>query len=265
MADDFTGDPAPLTDADFERAAKAIGCTVAAVRAVNQVESRGGFFADRRPKILFERHIFHRLTGGQFDARNSNVSSRSPRGYIGGPREYDRLAAAIAFDRDAALKSASWGAFQIMGFNHKLAGFADVESFVAAMVSGEGAQLDGFISFVRKTGLGDELIRLDWAGFARGYNGEGYRENRYDEKMRDAYAFYSRGGARTDNPHPVLKMGDKGEAVKQVQAALGIKSDGDFGPNTKAAVVKAQKRAGLHADGIVGQQTWSLLFPEGSR
>ncbi|MGG7377547.1 N-acetylmuramidase domain-containing protein, partial [Escherichia coli] len=37
--------------------------------AVIHVESSGaGYQADRRPKILFERHVFHRLTGGRFDA-----------------------------------------------------------------------------------------------------------------------------------------------------------------------------------------------------
>lgn len=257
---EFTGNPAPLVDADFERAAKAIGCTVAAVRAVNDVESRGGFFADARPKILFERHIFHRQTGGRFDASHPGISNASPGGYIGGPAEYDRLAEAIACDRAAALKSASWGAFQIMGFNHKLAGFADVESFVAAMVSGQGAQLDAFVKFIRNSGLDDELIRKDWAGFARGYNGTDYAKNKYDTKLAAAFALHNAGGSRTDNPHPVLRMGDKGEAVKQLQAALGLSADGDFGPATKAAVIKAQKTAGLYQDGVVGQQTWNAIL-----
>lgn len=261
MADDFTGDPAPLTDADFERAAKAIGCTVAAVRAVNQVESRGGFFADGRPKILYERHVFHRLTTGRFSAAHPDISNKTPGGYIGGPAEYGRLARAISLDRDAALKSASWGAFQIMGFNFKVAGFDNVEDFVKAMVSGQGPQLDAFVAFVRKNSLDDELIRLDFASFARGYNGPDFRKNKYDEKLEDAYRFWSKGGARTDNPHPLMKMGDKGEDVEKIQARLGLPTDGDFGPNTKAAVIRFQSKEKLHADGIVGQQTWARLFP----
>ena len=263
MADEFKGNPAPLADADFERAAKAIGCTVAAVRAVNQVESRGGFFADGRPKILYERHIFHRLTAGKFSAAHPDISNKAPRGYIGGPAEYGRLARAIALDRKAALQSASWGAFQIMGFNFKLAGFANVEDFVKAMVSGQGAQLDAFVAFVRKNNLDDELVRLDWAGFARGYNGEDYRKNKYDVKLADAYRFWSNGGARTDNPHPVLKMGDTGDDVKKIQTRLGVSADGDFGPGTKAAVMRFQRKEKLYADGIVGQQSWARMFPQG--
>lgn len=257
---EFTGNPAPLTDADFERAARAIGCTVAAVRAVNDVESRGGFFADSRPKILYERHIFSRQTNRKFDAAHPSIANPSSGGYIGGPAEYDRLAKAIALDRTAALKSASWGAFQIMGFNHKAAGFADVEAFVKAMASGQGAQLDAFVKFIKANSLDDELIRRDWAGFARGYNGPDYAKNKYDIKLAAAFTLHNNGGPRTENPRPVLRMGDKGEDVKALQTALKINADGDFGPGTKAAVIKAQKAAKLYPDGVVGQQTWKAIL-----
>jgi hypothetical protein len=257
---EFTGNPAPLTDADFERAARAIGCTVAAVRAVNEVESRGGFFADRRPKILYERHIFSRLTKRKFDAANPAIANPSPGGYIGGPAEYDRLAKAIALDRNAALQSASWGAFQIMGFNHKAAGFADVEAFVKAMASGQGAQLDAFVKFIKTNSLDDELIRRDWSGFARGYNGPEFAKNKYDIKLAAAFTLHNNGGPRTENPRPVLRMGDRGEDVKILQTALKITADGDFGPGTKAAVIKAQKAAKLYPDGVVGQQTWKAIL-----
>ena len=84
----------------------------------------------------------------------------------------------MGLDRDAALRSASWGAFQIMGDNFGTAGYADAVSLVAAMVSGEPAQLDAFVAFVKKNRLDDELARHDWAGFARAYNGSAYRDNR---------------------------------------------------------------------------------------
>lgn len=260
MADEFKGETTPLTDRDFETAAKKIGCTVAAVRAVVQVESKGGFFADGRPKILFERHKFHGFTGGRYDAAHPGISNAQAGGYIGGPAEYGRLAEAIALDRGAALKSASWGAFQIMGFNYEIAGYDSVEKYVKGMVSGEAAQLLAFVAFVRKSNLDDELIRRDWAGFARGYNGKDYAKNAYDTKLAHAFAFYSAGGARADNPNPQLKMGDHGSDVGRLQALLKIVADGDFGPATKAAVVAAQKKAGLYPDGIVGQQTWALLL-----
>jgi hypothetical protein len=258
---EFNGNPAPLTDEDFERAATSLGCTVAAVRAVSLVESKGGYYVDGRPKILFERHIFSRRTSGLFDASNPGISGRKPGGYKGGLAEYDRLAEAIACNREMALKSASWGAFQIMGFNHELAGFDDVESFVQAMVhGGEAAHLDAFVVFVKKNGLDDELVRKNWARFAQGYNGPNYAINEYDKKLAEAFAFFNKGGPRVDNPRPVLRMGDKGDWVVTLQKALKITADGDFGPGTKAAVVKFQKKAMLHADGIVGQKSWLKLL-----
>jgi hypothetical protein len=261
---EFTGNPAPLTTADHERAAKAIGCAVAAIRAVAEVESRGGFLADGRPKILFERHIFSRLTNRRFDTGHPAIANPAPGGYRGGPAEYDRLAQAIALDRPAALKSASWGAFQIMGFNHNLAGFTDVEIFVKAMVSGQGAQLDAFARFIKASSLGDELIRKDWPGFARGYNGPDYAKNKYDIKLAAAFVLHDNGGPRTENPRLVLRMGDRdgpgADDVKTLQTALGLKADGDFGPGTKAAVIAVQKAAGLYPDGVVGQQTWLAIL-----
>jgi len=261
MSDEFTGDPTALSDADYEKAAKDLSCTVAAVRAVAQVESAGGgFYADKRPKILFERHIFHARTKGKYTAEHSNISWPKRGGYLGGVREYDRLKEALALDRKAALESASWGKFQVMGFNCSTCGFSDVEEFVKAMVSGEAAQLAGFVAFIKKNKLDDELVRRDWAGFARGYNGTSYAENKYDKKLADAYAIFATGGARTDNPLPLLKIGDQGQDVSHLQELLGMTADGDFGPGTKAKLVAFQKKAGLYADGIAGRQTWELLL-----
>jgi hypothetical protein len=248
-----------MNDEAVEEAAKALGCPVAAVRAVLDVESRGGFLSDGRPKILFERHYFCRLTGGKYNQSNPDISNSQWGGYKGGAAEYDRLARAIKLDRDAALRSASWGAFQIMGDNYKACGFNGVEDFVKAMVAGEPEQLEAFVNFVKKSMLSDELGRLDWAGFARGYNGPAYKTNKYDVKLAAAYSFHMGGGPRAASPVPVLKMGDSGEDVKRLQAALKIAMDGDFGPATKAAVVAFQKKQGLYPDGVVGRNTWTRL------
>ncbi len=256
---EFSGPATPINDGDVESAATKLGCQVAAVRAVLDVESRGGFLPDGRPKILFERHFFRRLTNKKYDADYPAISNKTPGGYSGGAAEYDRLAKAIKLNRDAALRSASWGAFQIMGDNCTLAGFGDVEDFVAAMVAGEAGQLMAFVGFVQSAGLADELRRLDWAGFARGYNGANYVINRYDKKLAAAYILHSAGGERVRSPHPVLQMGDSGSEVKSLQDALKVKADGDFGPGTKLAVIAFQKAKGLYADGIVGPQVWKAL------
>jgi hypothetical protein len=179
-----------LTDADVTAAAKTLDCEVALIRAVNEVESSGsGFLPSRRPKILFEAHIFSRLTKHKYDKDHPGISSakwdRSL--YQRGEKEYKRLEEAMTLDRAAALQSASWGRFQIMGFNHKLAGYATLDAFVEDMYEAEGKHLQAFIAFLKNTKLDRPLREKRWADFARGYNGAIYQENRYDEKLQRAY------------------------------------------------------------------------------
>ena len=137
MALEFSGPGKRFDDDAIEGAAAKLGCPVAAVRAVIDVESRGGFLADKRPKILFERHYFCRLTKGAFSSKAPDISATKWGGYKGGAAEYDRLQRAVALDRECALRSASWGAFQIMGDNFRACGFDSVGKFVEAMVAGE--------------------------------------------------------------------------------------------------------------------------------
>ena len=58
----------------------------------------------------------------------------------------------------------------------------------------------------------------------------------------------------------LLKEGDSGNNVKEIQIALNLSPDGKFGPYTKAAVQRYQAKNGLTPDGIVGAKTWSLLI-----
>lgn len=59
---------------------------------------------------------------------------------------------------------------------------------------------------------------------------------------------------------PLLEIGAKGDAVKQLQGLVGAKADGGFGPATDTAVKAAQKQLGLTADGVVGSKTWAALL-----
>jgi resuscitation-promoting factor RpfB len=57
----------------------------------------------------------------------------------------------------------------------------------------------------------------------------------------------------------VVKRGDRGSAVRQVQQALGVAVDGVFGADTERAVKRFQKSKGITVDGIVGPQTRDAL------
>lgn len=181
----------PLARADYEAVAAQLGCEVEAVQAVVQVESGslGAFAANGKPIILFEPHIFSRRTNHAYDASHPNVSYRSwdatkyPRTQDG---RWAQLREAYALDPQNAVASASYGLFQIMGFNYAACGFADAKAFVADMAKSEARQLAAFANFVRANNLADELVRKDWEGFAGGYNGSGQIE-RYGRLMREAY------------------------------------------------------------------------------
>lgn len=58
----------------------------------------------------------------------------------------------------------------------------------------------------------------------------------------------------------LLKVGSKGNEVKQLQEKLGLTADGSFGPGTEKAVKEWQSANGLTADGLVGDGTWSKMF-----
>jgi hypothetical protein len=264
----FSGPARPLSSIDFARAAQALGCELEAVEAVRTVEAGGsGFLGDDsgRPIILYEAHRFAKETGGRFNISHPRLSvaiwDRSL--YAGGATEYVRLASAIALNRAGALRATSWGLFQILGSNHKAAGYPDVESFVAAMTDSEGAHLDAFVSFVRFNGLAGHLVRRDWAAFARGYNGTAYRENRYDDKLAEAYA---RAKGRAVAWPTALRIGMRGEAVSKLQLALNRNRfsavvDGIFGRVTVIAVEQFQASRGLVSDGVVGPKTQEALAP----
>ena len=185
---EFAGRAARLSAGGIAAACAILGIGEAELRAVLAVESLGsGFLADGRPKILFERHWFHRLTGGRFSADHPGISDAKPGGYKGGVAEYERLGRAIALDRKAALDSASWGLGQIMGFNAAKAGFVDAEAMIRAFAEGEDAQVLGVARFIAASGVGRHLAAHDWAAFARVYNGPRFHDNAYDEKLQLAY------------------------------------------------------------------------------
>lgn len=186
--------PGLLTPQDYSRAAAKLGCEVSAIRAVADVESGGrtGFLPDGRPKILFESHVFSKLTARKYDATHPDISTpKWTRNYVGGAGEHGRLQRAMILDREAALKSASWGKFQILGLNFARAGFQTVEKFVNSQKQSEQQHLEAFVKFILSYDLSDELRDRRWADFARKYNGAGFAKNHYDEKMAIAYNKYS--------------------------------------------------------------------------
>lgn len=194
--DEFTGKSLPLDTEGLQGTLDLLGASAAQLWAVVRIETSGcGYLADRRPKVLYERHVFSRLTKGKFDAKHPSLSNPSPGGYgDGGAAQYKRLSDAIALDRKAALESCSWGIGQVMGFNAQKAGFASLDQMIARMCESEVAQFHAIGQFIKAAKLDGALRSGDWKRFARGYNGDNYAINSYDTRLEAAYRYARHGG-----------------------------------------------------------------------
>lgn len=179
-----------LGERDFVAAAFELECEVEAIKAVCQVEAPRGGFVDGLCVTLFEGHIFHKYSKGKFTTSHPRLSYVQWTTKFYGKSaaaERQRLQDACLLDKTAALMSASWGKFQIMGFNFALCGFTTLAEFVDAMQRDEKSQLDAFVEYIKACRLQDELQELRWADFARKYNGPAYLKNQYDTKLTKAY------------------------------------------------------------------------------
>ena len=190
-----------ITDDDFEKAALLLDVETAVLKAVEEVETsgKGGFLSSGRPTILFEGHVFwaqlkkRKINPEKFLDGNEDIlyPKWTKSHYKGGESEYDRLDRARKINKEAADSSASWGMFQVMGYNYKVCGEKSVEDFVKMMSASELHQLLLSIRFIRSGGMLPSLQKKDWVDFARRYNGPSYKENKYDEKLAAAYRRFS--------------------------------------------------------------------------
>lgn len=189
-----------LTDDDFCLVAQLLDVEVAALKAVKEVGSmpNGGFLHSGRPVILFEGHIFwNQLKKRGIDPERYKIGNEDilyPRWeksyYKGGEEEYNRLEKARRMHREAADASASWGMFQTMGFNYAACGEHSVSGFVDMMCKSELHQLLLFARFMKSGGMLPALQQKNWVEFARRCHGPAYVQNKYDEKLQDAYNRY---------------------------------------------------------------------------
>ncbi len=230
----FTGAATPLTAQGIQACANKLSVSPTEIWAVLRIETRGvGYFADRRPAILFERHVFSRRTKGRFDKQAPDISNKQAGGYASGPAEYTRLEKAMALDAQAALESASWGLGQVMGYHAPELGYGSVEQYVSRMMESEDEHLAAFAAYIQHNGLDKALREHDWAAFAHGFNGPGYAKNEYDKKLASAYQHVS--------THPLPDL-----SVREGQLLLTFLGfnpgtvDGAFGARTKEALHKFQ-------------------------
>ncbi|MFE1598172.1 N-acetylmuramidase family protein [Methylobacterium sp. ID0610] len=194
----FVGRAVRLADIDLPAAGYLIGVGEDEMHAVLDVETRGGGFdPQKRPKILFEPHVFYRnLVGAERDrAVQAGLAYKAWKAgaYGAESEQYPKLLRAMAINETAALKACSWGLGQILGENYVSAGYDSPQHMVVAFVDGgESEHLQAMVRFIKANHLDDELRAHNWAAFARGYNGAQYKANSYDTKLAAAYAKWAK-------------------------------------------------------------------------
>jgi len=189
-----------LLETDFQAAAARLGVSVPAVKAVATVESNGGgFLPDGRVKVQYEPHVMYRQLASNFNRARADkelvdhpdlVSKKAGSYQSLDKEDKDMNRAAQLIDRTSALESASWGAFQIMGYHWKTLQYTTLQGFINDQYTAAG-QLETFVRFIQAdTRLVKALRAKDWATFARIYNGPGYAKNSYHTKLEVAYASF---------------------------------------------------------------------------
>lgn len=189
LLDHFTNKSAPaITPGQEQVIADRLSVSLRQLRAVAQVESSGsGFDNQGRPKILFERHYFHRLTDGKWSP--AIFSDAKAGGY--GDDSWNKLLAAAGRDPDAAFASCSWGQFQVMGAHWKALGYASPFALAASTVKDQAGHYELLTRFIERNNLKGAMAAIstdpeDCRAFARAYNGPAYAKGRYHEKLARA-------------------------------------------------------------------------------
>ena len=187
-----------ITYSQFLYTANQLKLEPATLQAISKVESGGDcFLPDGRPKIVFYGHIFWNqlinagLKPEEFVEGNEDILHQ----YLDKTKyseslEYERQERAANIHERAALLSASYGAFRIMGFNYAQCGFTSIEAFVDSMKE-ESLQLLAFAQFIKKNGLLIDLQEKNWSNFAHKYNVFAFKENNYAFKLQKQYNHFA--------------------------------------------------------------------------
>ncbi|CAH5137300.1 hypothetical protein AI2839V1_1034 [Enterobacter cloacae] len=193
-----------LTEQDFTEAWENLNRRVELniIKAFSIVKSggRSGFNALNLPIIAYEGHIFRKYTKRKYDQTHPFLSYK----YVkkAGPEwqknnidqlsAWNTLAKAYALDAEAAIKSCSWGMFQIMGFNYESCGYKDLGTFLKDMKSNAGKQLNAFLHLCNKnSSLLSAMVNKDFYNMAFNYNGSDFGD--YDVKIRRTYESLEKG------------------------------------------------------------------------
>jgi hypothetical protein len=163
-----------------------------------EVESGGRGFDEKTGKLILqlEPHIFSKATGiprstsNQYKWDENKVDVQS--------KEWEAFNEAFRINPEEAMKATSWGLPQIMGFNHKQAGYESVGAMLDDFKTGELAQVIALIRFITANPkLYTGVLEGDYETVASQYNGASHRAlalkngwKPYPDKLKEAEERY---------------------------------------------------------------------------
>jgi len=186
----YTGEK--ITEEDYKKAAKELGCEVEVIRAIGEQETNklkklglGSFDKKNRPTILYERHYFSRLTKHKYDRVNPDISSPTP---------YTQGTARLGgkpFDDGQHFGLFSWQYKKLAKAFALNCGFSSAFEFAKAMSKSEMEHLKAMVAYCKANNLQTALKNKNWQTIAKVYNGPGYKkkkkEERYDLNLEKIY------------------------------------------------------------------------------
>ena len=191
-----------LKQQDMDRLSMENNLPNSIVKALRDVEARAdGFLYSGQVIILFERHKFYRNLVRNFGQQQTDMIAMSHPdicnvergGYLGYSGEYNRFAKAQSIHLDSAIRSTSYGLFQILGSNFLEAGYHSTIAFKEAMEHSELSQFKAFLSFIKSNpSLLSAIKQKNYEKIAILYNGKNQTNGEYAEKLRKADHSYVR-------------------------------------------------------------------------
>ena len=175
--------PNQLSDAQI---AKRAGIPTRVLRAIRHVESRG-----KPSAVRFEPHLFFRHRP---DLRNQVPYTPSERGYSTVRSETNRQALehAMTLDADSAIRSTSFGSYQVLG-GHLLTAYGNdphvaYNSFRQRPREASDLMVAAwFQDNKRARKYANTKPVPDFKNLARTYNGPNYHVHKYDEQLKVAW------------------------------------------------------------------------------
>jgi hypothetical protein len=264
---DFKGAAVRLDGVDIPRMAARIDVPEDRVRAVDETESRGsGFDKLGRPKMLFEPHLFYKLlTGADRDKAVASGLAYSKWKKDYPADSYPRMVKAMAINRDAALKAASWGRYQTLGDHYAMLGYSSPDAMVKAFMDDEESHLEGFVTFIIASGVDDDLRAGRYDVFFRVYNGPAYVQNGYPAAFKANLAKWVKvPDAPVENADPMQTDKATITTVQRRLIDLGYKEigmpDGDLGSRTRGAILGFRVDHGLPLIPVIDKALLAALM-----